>query len=68
MILEDEKLISKMLELQKLEAEIDIVLNKYKHELKHLYYYVEINKNLGFELNSKIGILMALGYYLKSKE
>jgi hypothetical protein len=61
MIIEDEKLIEKILELQKLEAEIDIVLRKHKHIVKNCCEYPIINKENGLSLGSKVGQLIALG-------
>jgi len=68
MIIEEKETIEKFLELQKLEAEIELVLRKHKKDLKHCCFSVYFNKELGLRLESKIGQLMALGYYLKSKE
>lgn len=61
MIIQDEKLIEKILELQKLEAEIDVVLRKYKDIVKHCCDYPIINKENGLPLDSKVGLLIALG-------
>lgn len=61
MIIEDEKLIEKILELQKLEAEIDIVLENNKHVLKHCCDFPIINKGYGLSLGSKVGQLISLG-------
>jgi len=65
MTIEDEKIIDKLLQLQKLESEIDVVLRKYKKELKHCCDYPIINKENGLSLNSKVGQLISLGKKLK---
>jgi hypothetical protein len=61
MTIEDEKIIEKILKLQKLEAEIDTVLQKNKHILKHCCDFPMINKEYGLSLGSKVGQLISLG-------